>query len=106
MNLFMSTSRNSDILPRKMQGAFLAIFGLLFPRKLWYFAILKKGEEHFLAFLDKIFAFFGVFMRKAKSIFQGKNEPVWVRPNIYIIMMGLLIEQYCIEFEIITTIGR
>ena len=22
-------------------------------------------------------------MRKAKSIFQGKNEPVWVRPNIY-----------------------
>ena len=45
-------------------------------------------------------------MRKAKSIFQGKNEPVWVRPNIYIIMMRLLIEQYCIEFEIITTIGR
>ena len=81
MNLFMSTSRNSDILPRKMQGAFLAIFGLLFPRKLWYFAILKKGEEYFLAFLDKIFAFFGVFMRKAKSIFQGKNEPVWVRPT-------------------------
>ena len=82
MNLFMSTSRNSDILPRKMQGAFLAIFGLLFPRKLWYFAVLKKGEEHFLAFLDKIFAFFGVFVRKAKSIFQGKNEPVWVRPNL------------------------
>ena len=26
-------------------------------------------------------------MRKAKSIFQGKNEPVWVRPSCLIVLI-------------------
>ena len=34
-------------------------------------------------------------MRKAKSIFQGKNEPVWVRPSCRCVMIAC---SYNLEF--------
>ena len=68
--VLFTSSEQSDSLNR-------VTFSLIFEKIEW----TCSCQEHFLAFLDKLSAFFGVFMRKAKSIFQGKNEPVWVRPT-------------------------